>query len=101
MQSRTFAVLLYGAMMLAPRAFAAQHGTAPPSPTHPSAAVPATTYASAFAGYVSLREEKLAPWRDVNDEVARVGGHIGILRGTAATGAKPATKSPASGAAKK
>ena len=101
MQSGTYAVLLYGALTLAPAAGAAQHGSAQSGPTHPAAPVPATTYESAFAGYVSLREEKLAPWRDVNDEVGRVGGHVGILRGTAATGAKPAAKSPAPGTAKK
>lgn len=101
MQSRTFAVLLYGAMMLAPPAFAAQPGVEQPGPANPAAAVPAATYESAFAGYASFRDEKLAPWRNVNDEVARAGGHIGILRGASAAGGKPAAKAPAGNAAKK
>lgn len=74
-------------------AFAASAANAqaikPPHPADASAPVPAARYESAFAGYASFRNEKLAPWRDVNDEVARAGGHIGILRG-AATATKPA-----------
>ena len=69
---------------------AAAESTSVPHPADPSAAVPAPRYDSAFNGYVRQREEKPAPWRDVNDEVARVGGHIGILRG--AVQHKPATK---------
>lgn len=68
---------------------AAAQSVKPPHPADAAAAVPAAQYESAFAGYTPIRNEKLAPWREVNDEVARVGGHIGILRGEAAA-AKPA-----------
>ena len=101
MLSRTIAVLLYCAAALAPVAIAAQQGGAQPSPTNPAAPVPPATYESGLAGYVPFREEKLVPWPEVNDEVARVGGHIGILRGAAAAGGKPAAKAPAAGAARK
>ena len=98
MHSRTFAVLMYGAVTLVPPASAAQ-----PGPTGPDARAPAVKYESAFAGYVSFREEKLAPWREVNDEVARAGGHIGIVGGAhgAHAPAKSAAKPPASGTARK
>ena len=101
MLSRTIAVLLYGAAALAPAAIAAQQGGGQSSPTNSAAPVPAVTYESGFSGYVPFREEKLAPWRSVNDEVGRVGGHIGIVRGATALGGKPAPQSPVPGAAKK
>jgi hypothetical protein len=75
-----------------PPAAAQQQASA--HPANPRAAVPAPGYASAFTGYRPFRDEPLAPWREVNDEVARVGGHIGIFRaGTAA--APGATPTPA------
>jgi hypothetical protein len=49
-------------------------------PADPSATAPAPTYESAFAGYQPLGAEKPGPWRELNDEVGRAGGHIGILR---------------------
>ena len=65
---------------LAPRA-AAQQPAARPHPADPAAQAQATKYESALSGYRGFREEPLAPWRDVNDEVARAGGHIGIVGG--------------------
>jgi hypothetical protein len=50
--------------------------------SEPTAQVPlALEYRSAFAGYRPHREEEVADWRAVNDEVARIGGHVGILGG--------------------
>lgn len=51
------------------------------NPADPEVAAPSPQYRSAFDGYRPFRDEKLAPWRDVNDEVGRVGGHIGIFGG--------------------
>lgn len=65
---------------LAPHA-SAQPAATKPHPADPAAPVPAPKYESAFAGYRGYREQPLAPWRDVNDEVARAGGHIGIVGG--------------------
>ena len=101
MQSATFAVLLYGALALAPVAAEAQQGNVSSSPTDPAAPVPGAAYDSAFTRFAPFREERLAPWREVNDEVARVGGHVGTLRGANAIGSKPAAKGPAAGAAGK
>jgi hypothetical protein len=50
-------------------------------PTDASIFVPEPRYESAFSGYVRQRDGKLASWREANDEVARIGGHVGILRG--------------------
>jgi len=59
---------------------AAQPAVTHTNPADPAAPVPALQYESAFKGYRGFRDTPLAPWRDVNDEVARVGGHAGILR---------------------
>ena len=69
---------------------------APPRPTatEASAPVPATPYNSAFTGYQPYREQNLAPWRALNDEVHKAGGHIGIFGGAA--GNAPGARSPAS-----
>ena len=60
---------------------AAQPTASHTNPADPDAPAPALQYESAFTDYRAFRETPLAPWRDVNDEVARVGGHLGILRG--------------------
>lgn len=98
MQSK-FAALLYCAAALAPFAATAQLRTTVISPTDSATAVPAVKYESAFTGYVPFRDEKLASWREVNDEAARVGGHLGIFGGAAGHAGhgatKPAVQSPA------
>ena len=66
---------------LAPHAVAQQQA-ARPHPADPAAPAPAVKYESAFTGYRGFREEPLAPWRGVNDEVARAGGHAGIFGGS-------------------
>jgi hypothetical protein len=80
---------------------AAQQPAPQSGPADPAAPAPVFQYDSAFSSYRSFREEPLAPWRDVNDEVARVGGHIGILRGTPGGhgSAKPGAIPPAGNAA--
>lgn len=55
-------------------------------------------YRSAFSEYRPFRDESIADWRASNDEVARIGGHIGIVGGAshAAHGAgKPPSAAPA------
>lgn len=86
---------------LAAEAAAAQ-AIKPPHPADAAVPTPAARYDSVFAGYAPFRDEKLAPWREVNDEVARVGGHIGILRGSGAPTARtPLPPQPAGGAKSK
>ena len=86
------AALLCCLVALAPLEATAQQRSTGLSPTDSSALVPAVKYQSAFTGYVPFRDEKLAPWREVNDEAARIGGHIGIFGGAAGHGAPGATK---------
>lgn len=52
-----------------------------PDPADPKAPTTASPYRSAFEGYRSLEEPKPLSWREANDEAARIGGHLGILRG--------------------
>jgi hypothetical protein len=49
-------------------------------PRAPQARVPAVTYQSAFQDYRPYREQELASWREVNEAVARVGGHVGVMK---------------------
>jgi hypothetical protein len=70
---------------------AAAQQSARSHPADPAAAVPAVTHESAFAGYRPLGNEKTAAWRELNDEVARAGGHIGILREAAPATGKAAS----------
>ena len=94
------AALLYCAFALTPLAELAQQPATKIDSAAPGAAVPAVKYDSAFAGYTPYRDEKLASWREVNDEAARVGGHLGIFGGAAHGGhpsAKPAVKPQSSG----
>lgn len=51
-----------------------------PDPANPEARVPAATYRSAFDGYRRAEGEARTNWREANEEVRRVGGHLGILR---------------------
>ena len=71
---------------VAPFAAAQQPRT---EPTDPAAPVPAFRYDSGFGGYRGFRDEPLAPWREVNDDVARIGGHVGIVRGAHGGQVKP------------
>ena len=69
---------------LAAGAAGAQTG-ARPDPADPNARVPETVYRSSFDGYRTHELSKQTPWRDANQEVGRVGGHVGILREQAAS----------------
>lgn len=59
---------------------AAAQTTARPDPADPAARAPAPTYRSAFEGYKPARSGEPKSWREANEESARIGGHIGILR---------------------
>jgi hypothetical protein len=85
--------LLYGscALLISLPAIAQTKPAAKEDATRANAAVPASMYQSAFEGYQPYREQSIAGWREVNDEVGRVGGHAGMFGGTAAAPAKEAT----------
>jgi hypothetical protein len=63
-------------------------------PTAPQAKVPPVEYRSAFEGYRPFAEEKVAPWRQSNEEVKESGGHAGDASKPPAR-QKPAAKRPA------
>ena len=52
-----------------------------PDPADPKASVPSMPYRSAFEGYRRHEEARPTSWREANDEAARIGGHVGTLRG--------------------
>lgn len=94
-----FAALLFCAAALTPLVASAQQSTKALSPTDSAAVVPTVKYESAFTNYLPFRDEKLAPWREVNDEAASVGGHLGIFGGAAGHAehgtTKPVVQQPA------
>lgn len=102
---RSATALLCAAALSAPLPALAQTAATVPAPTDPAAVVPPVKYESAFKGYRPFGDEKLAPWREVNDEVARVGGHVGIVGGAGGHAAhravKPAPAAPPAPAAKR
>jgi hypothetical protein len=97
-------IVLVALVALAPSALAQQRAPQP-HPADPAAKAPAVKYESAFAGYTPFREEKLAPWREVNDDVGKARGHAGIFGGAGRAGhaidkaaqPKPATSHPDAG----
>jgi hypothetical protein len=72
-------------------AAAAAGAQTPAQPPLDRAGGPPAAYRSAYEGYRPYVEEPLAPWREVNDTVERVGGHAGVLRDEARTPPPPAT----------
>lgn len=82
---------------------AAVAGAQPPAqpPADRAVAPPPLTYQSAYEGYRPYADEPLAPWREVNDTVERVGGHAGVLREQARETQSPAPPTTPSAAAPK
>jgi len=74
----------------------AQHPV-PPDSADPKASVPLRPYVSAFEGYRPYVDPEIARWREVNDEVGRLKGHVGHVSQQPDTVAKPAAKPPAQG----
>ncbi|MGZ8209723.1 MAG: hypothetical protein ACXWUH_04380 [Burkholderiales bacterium] len=84
---------LIGSMMLPASPVPGQQpARAAPSQTGAATTLP---YESAFSGYRAYRDESIADWRAINDEVGRIGGHIGIVGGAGHSGHGPAKASAA------
>lgn len=62
----------------------------PADPLDPAAAVPAASYRSPFSGHRRHAEQPVAPWREANDTVRRIGGWRTYAREGAASAAAPA-----------
>ena len=66
-----------------------------PDPAEPKAGVPVRPYESAFKDYRPYVDPDIARWRDVNDEVGRLKGHMGHVPKQPGAAAKPGAKPPA------
>ncbi len=77
-----------------PVVHAQERAAAPPTAANAAAPVPPSHYDSAFTGYRPYREQKLAPWRELNDEVHKAGGHIGIFGAAPGASAAPVPHPP-------
>lgn len=75
---------------------AAAQGFARPDPSVAAKPAAAVVYESAFAGYRPFVDPDTLPWRDVNDEMHRLGGHVGHVPSSA-----PSRRAPDSAAAPK
>ncbi len=75
---------------------AAQTATRP-DPAEPKAAAPAPAYDSAFKDYRPYVDPEIARWKDVNQEVGRLNGHVGHVPQQPGVAQKPAAKPPAQG----
>jgi hypothetical protein len=74
---------------------AAAQTAARPDPADPKAAVPASPYVSAFKDYRPYVDPEVARWRQSNEEMGRLGGHIGHMPKAQEPTVKPAAKPPA------
>jgi len=69
--------------------------TARPDPAEPKAAASAPSYDSVFRDYRPYVDPEIARWREVNQEVGRLNGHVGhVPRQPGVTG-RPGAKPPA------
>ena len=63
----------------------------------PKAAAPAPSYESAFKDYRPYVDPEIARWREVNQEVGQLNGHMGHVPKQPGVTGKPAAKPPAQG----
>lgn len=72
--------------------------TARPDPADPKAATPARpAYESAFKGYRPHSDPEVARWRESNEEMGRLKGHVGHVPGAVPPVAAPAQKPGSAG----
>ncbi len=91
--------------MLALAAFAAcaasAHGYAGGrDPLDSAAPVPPLEYRSVFSGYRPYQDVSAGRWREVNEQVGRLGGHVGHLAKPQPAAGKPQPEQPEPGAGK-
>ena len=86
---RIVVCVLAGAMLVRP-ALAVDAAAVPDRASAPRTP---PAYVSAFTDYRAWREPMLVPWKRANEDVGRLGGHAGHLRGDATPAAKDAARS--------
>jgi hypothetical protein len=73
---------------------AAAENPARPDPADPKAGAPLRPYESAFKGYRPYVDPEVARWRDANEEMGRLGGHLGHVPRESGAIIKPGAKLP-------
>lgn len=74
---------------------AAAQNPARPDPADPKAAVPSPRYESPFKDYRPYVDPAVGRWREANEEMGRLGGHVGHVPGSLpARGAMPQPAKP-------
>ena len=63
-----------------------------PDPADPKAAVPARPYEPAFKDYRPYVDPEVARWRQSNEEMGRLGGHVGHVPKPQGATPKPAAQ---------
>ena len=74
---------------------AAAQAPARPQAADPTAATASRPYESAFKDYRPYTHPEIARWREANEEVGRLNGHVGHVPAQPGVAAKPAAKPPA------
>ena len=74
---------------------ASAQNSARPDPADPKLAVPSRPYESAFKDYRPHVDPEVSRWREANEEMGRLGGHVGHVPKSSDAAAKPAAKAPA------
>jgi len=86
---------IYAAMLCALYAGGAAAQDAPrPAPTGATKSGGAPAYESAFRDYRPYVDPELARWREANDEMARLKGHVGHLPATVRPGGSSTSAKP-------
>lgn len=93
--------LSVGALALMPLAASAQQKP-DPNPLDPFTPTSVVPYQSAFSAFRSLKDDGPSPdkvWRTANEEMRRLGGHVGHMKGAPETVTSPdaATSTPKQG----
>jgi hypothetical protein len=73
---------------------AAAQTAARPDPADPKASAPARAYESAFKDYRRYNDPEPARWREANDEMGRLKGHVGHVPGSVPPRSAPAAQTP-------
>lgn len=77
---------------------AAAQQAARPDPADPKATAPSRpAYESAFKGYRPHSDTEVGRWRESNEEMGRLKGHVGHVPGSVPPAASPAPKSGPAG----
>ena len=72
----SFSFWLHALLALAAGTASAQSGSTT-DPLDPNARVPAVDYRSPLSTYRPVRDPSVANWKETNEQVGRLGGHVG------------------------